>query len=42
MWVRWNEFDLNSGLIITEDFEDRQTTDGKKISFIPLWKWLIL
>ena len=36
-----NEFDLNSGLIITEDFEDRQRIDGKSIRFIPLWKWLI-
>ena len=35
------EFGLNSGLIITEDFEDRQTIDGKSIRFIPLWKWLI-
>ena len=35
------EFDLNSGLIITEDFEDRQAIDGKSIRFIPLWKWLI-
>ncbi|RLG14277.1 MAG: ATPase [Candidatus Nanohalarchaeota archaeon] len=35
------EFDLSSGLIITEDFEDRQTIDGKTIRFIPLWKWLI-
>ena len=35
------EFDLSSGLIITEDFEDRQTIDGKIITFIPLWKWLL-
>lgn len=35
------EFDLNSGLIITEDFEDNQAIDGLSIRFIPLWKWLI-
>ncbi|MCK5176938.1 MAG: ATP-binding protein, partial [Candidatus Aenigmarchaeota archaeon] len=36
-----NEFKLKSGLIITDDFEDEQTIDGKTIRFVPLWKWLI-
>ncbi|MCK5299828.1 MAG: hypothetical protein KAJ54_01630, partial [Candidatus Aenigmarchaeota archaeon] len=35
------EFDLNSGLIITEDFECEEIIESKKIRFVPLWKWLI-
>ena len=27
--------------IITEDFESEQKIEGKKIKFIPLWKWLL-
>ena len=35
------EFDLNSGLIITENFECEEIIESKKIRFVPLWKWLI-
>ncbi len=28
-------------LIITWDYEDEKLIDGKKIKFVPLWKWLI-
>ena len=27
-------------LVITEDFEDEEKTKGKKIKYVPLWKWL--
>lgn len=28
-------------LIITDDFEDIETIKGRKIKYIPLWKWLL-
>ena len=36
-----NHFDLNQGTIITQDFEAKENINGKKIIYIPLWKWLI-
>ncbi|ROL59461.1 ATP-binding protein [Bacteroidetes/Chlorobi group bacterium MS-B_bin-24] len=36
-----NEFELNEGIVITEDFESEQEIEGKRILFFPLWKWLI-
>lgn len=36
-----NEFKHKEGLIITEDYEAEEKIDGKKIIFIPLWKWLL-
>jgi hypothetical protein len=36
------EFKLKQGLIITEDYENEKKIEGKKIKFIPLWKWLLL
>ncbi|MEM7822264.1 MAG: ATP-binding protein [Candidatus Aenigmatarchaeota archaeon] len=35
------EFGLKEGLIITMDFEGEEKVDGKKIIYVPLWKWLI-
>ena len=35
------EFNLESGLIITEDFEDEEKIENKKIMYLPLWKWLL-
>jgi predicted AAA+ superfamily ATPase len=35
------EFDLESGFIITKEYESIEEMDNKKIEFIPLWKWLI-
>jgi len=35
------EFKLNNGLIITERYEKEELVKGKKIKFIPLWKWLL-
>lgn len=35
------EFRLKECLIITEDDEGEETVEGKKIRFMPLWKWLL-
>jgi len=35
------ELKLKEGLIITEDFEDKEKIDGKLIKFKPLWLWLM-
>lgn len=35
------EFELKKGLVITEDFEAEEDFNGKKIEYIPLWKWLL-
>lgn len=34
-------FKLKKGIIITNDIEKEKTIKGKKIKFIPLWKWLL-
>lgn len=34
-------FKLKSGLVITEDKEGLESVQGKKIRFVPLWKWLL-
>ena len=36
-----DELHLKEGLIITGDFEGEETITGKKISYKPLWKWLL-
>lgn len=35
------EFKLKKGLILTKDFEKEERVKGKKILFVPLWKWLL-
>jgi len=35
------ELKLGKGLVITEDYEGEEKVKGKKIKFIPLWKWLL-
>ena len=35
------EFSLNSGTILTNDQEDELILNGRKISIVPLWKWLL-
>jgi predicted AAA+ superfamily ATPase len=32
---------LKQGLVITEDHDDEETIDRKKIRYVPLWKWLL-
>jgi len=34
-------FGLKEGLVLTEDFEDEEEVDGKRIVYRPLWKWLL-
>jgi predicted AAA+ superfamily ATPase len=36
-----NEFDLESGFIITEDYEGEEIIGDKKITYLPLWFWLM-
>lgn len=36
-----NEFALKEGLVITEDFEAEEKIEGKRIKYVPLWKWLL-
>jgi len=36
------ELNCNNLLIITEDLEKQKKIQGKTISFIPLWKWLVI
>ena len=35
-------FRCNELKIITWDYEDVKSIDGKRVNFIPLWKWLIM
>jgi len=34
-------FRLKEGLVITEDYEQEEDFNGKRINYIPLWKWLL-
>jgi predicted AAA+ superfamily ATPase len=36
-----NEFELKEGIVLTEEFEAKEEIEGKRIVFLPLWKWLI-
>ncbi|MFH1440299.1 MAG: ATP-binding protein [Candidatus Woesearchaeota archaeon] len=36
------EFGLNKGIIITENYENEEKFNKKKIKYIPLWKWLLV
>jgi len=36
-----NAYNLQSGLIITDDTEEEIVEDGKKITVFPAWKWLL-
>ena len=35
------EFNLDKGLIITENTQTEEIVENKKIICIPLWKWLL-
>ena len=35
------ELKCNNLLVITSDYENMERHKGKKIKFIPLWKWLL-
>ncbi|AAM06936.1 TPA: ATP-binding protein [Methanosarcina acetivorans] len=34
-------FELSHGYVISEDIESEEIIEGKKISIIPLWRWLL-
>jgi len=36
-----DELKCNNLLIITWDYESKESIDGKEITYIPLWKWLL-
>lgn len=36
-----NELRCNDLLVITWDYENEEKIEGKKIKFIPLWRWLL-
>ena len=35
------EFSLDAGCVVTKDMAAEEEIDGKRITFIPLWKWLL-
>jgi len=35
------EFKINKGLVITEDYEGKDIIGEMEIEYIPLWKWLL-
>jgi predicted AAA+ superfamily ATPase len=35
------EFSLDTGYVVTKDMATEEEIDGKRITFIPLWKWLL-
>jgi predicted AAA+ superfamily ATPase len=34
-------FKLREGLVLTEDFEGEEMINGRRVRFVPLWKWLM-
>ncbi|KAF5414707.1 MAG: hypothetical protein C5S49_06705 [Candidatus Methanogaster sp.] len=36
-----DEFGLTKDLIITDDIEREEEVGGKRVVFMPLWKWLL-
>lgn len=36
-----NKLDLNSGLILTNDFDGEEIIDGKRVVYKSVWKWLL-
>jgi len=36
-----NKYKLKEGVVITQDYEAGKKIKGKKIKFMPLWKWLL-
>ena len=36
-----DELKCNTLLIITKDYEGEEKKDNKKITYVPLWKWLL-
>ena len=36
-----NFFNFTHGYLLTKDHEETLTIEGKKITILPLWKWLL-
>ena len=41
VWFFFDEIQNDNLLVITFDFESEENIKGKKIKFVPLWKWLL-
>ncbi len=35
------EFSLSEGVVLTKDYSQQEKMDGKRIIFIPVWKWIL-
>ncbi len=42
LWCAMEEFDVDSGVILTEDEERTLEENGKTIRYLPIWKWLLV
>jgi predicted AAA+ superfamily ATPase len=36
------ELKVDSGIILTEDYERSLEENGKVIKYVPMWKWLLI
>lgn len=41
LWCAMEELDVDSGIILTEDYERSLEKNGKVIKYVPMWKWLL-
>ncbi len=41
LWCAMEELEVDSGIILTEDYERSLEKSGKVISYLPIWKWFL-
>jgi len=41
LWCAMEELEVDSGIILTEDYERSLEKNGKIIRYMPMWKWLL-
>jgi predicted AAA+ superfamily ATPase len=41
LWHAMEELEVDSGIILTEDYERSLEKNGKFIKYVPIWKWLM-
>jgi len=41
LWCAMEELEVDSGIILTEDYESRLEENGTVIEYVPMWKWLL-
>jgi predicted AAA+ superfamily ATPase len=41
LWCAMEEFDVDSGIILTEDYEGNIEKNGNVIKYMPMWEWLL-